>query len=106
MTAPLGTQRPHGDTACARLTAGGHCGRPSTHHILWTCDAENGVACEEHFAEARRRWAFYDHHPLGPFCTMPGTEWVLSWLNPPGECVLPVDEETAALIRERQAVRA
>jgi hypothetical protein len=100
VSAPLGPSRPAGDTGCARLTDGGHCGRPSTHHVIWTPDAENGVMCAEHFAEAQRRWVFYDVHPLGAFCTLPGMTWVLSWEQPPGDCAMEVDGETAALVLE------
>lgn len=36
---------------------------------------ENGLACDEHLAEARRRFAYYDRHPLGPACGQSGAAW-------------------------------
>lgn len=95
ITPPLGGPRPSGDQGCGRLTIGGHCDQPAVVHIAWNSDIDNGVVCPEHLAEARKRWAFYDHHPLTPFCTQQdqGMVWVASWEHPPGYCAEPIADQ-------------
>jgi hypothetical protein len=90
VTPPLGPGRPAGDQTCGRLTRGGHCGDAAVEHIAWTSDMENGLVCPTHRDEARTRWAYYDHHPIGGLCTNDGTMWITSWNDPPGYCAEPV----------------
>jgi hypothetical protein len=77
-----------------------HCGKPATWHIIWTSDAENGLVCDEHANEARRRWAFVGIHPYEMSCSMPGARY----LADENRCV--VDEgllgiEAVALVEGR-----
>jgi hypothetical protein len=102
MTVPLGPSRPAMDLSCGRLLDGSHCGRLSVQHVLWSTDMRNGVMCGEHWGEAQRRWPHYDAHPVDAFCTMPGSEWYFSWDHPPGYCVIPIDDETAAAVLEAE----
>jgi hypothetical protein len=54
---------------------------------------ENGVCCADHWAEAQEKFAFWDHHSFAGFCLMPGTNWVASWEEAPGACVLALSDE-------------
>lgn len=54
-----------------------YCGKPGTWHIIWTADCENGIACDEHYAEAKSRWVFYAAHPYEPVCSMPGAVFLV-----------------------------
>lgn len=51
------------------------CPKPATWHIAWDADLENGLACDEHMAEAERRWVYVDRHHVGHDCSMPGSTW-------------------------------
>lgn len=76
LTPPLGPRRQENFDTCGynpTMTWGDECGKPGTWHIIWTFDAENGVACEEHYANARAKWAFVCAHPRGPDCMMPNS---------------------------------
>lgn len=54
------------------------CGREGKWHIIWTSDLENGICCDEHYDEARKRWGFYAVHPYKPDCSMPGAVYVFA----------------------------
>lgn len=58
--------------ACSYWLGDRNCGKPGTWHIMWTEDLENGIACDEHFAEVRERWCYYAIHEYRPDCSMPG----------------------------------
>ncbi|WP_037649794.1 hypothetical protein [Streptomyces flavidovirens] len=51
------------------------CGVPATWHIAWDAQMENGLACDQHMAEAQQRFAYFDRHPISPDCGMPNAHW-------------------------------
>ena len=90
---PLLGERDSGISTCSRRMATGvDCDKAATVHAIWTEDLENGLCCDEHWADAQAHWSYFDWHPFGGFCAMPGTDLVFSWERPPGECVLPLDD--------------
>jgi hypothetical protein len=91
---PIGGHAPA--LQCNRLTGGtfdqpDYCGRPGTWHIIWTADAENGIACDEHADEARRLWVYFGLHAYDPVCSMPGA----TYLPDEDRCV--IDEDSLGL---------
>lgn len=100
VTPPLGDIRLLGEATCGRSvgpTINDGCGKPATWHVLWTADGDNGLTCDEHYAEVGIRWASLDSHPFGGVCCMPNTVWIDSTSEPPGLCRWVVDDETHAL---------
>lgn len=76
LTPPMGHRRQDRFDTCGfnpSMIEGRECAKPATWHIIWTVDAENGAACEQHYQDARARWAFVCAHPRGPDCMMPGS---------------------------------
>lgn len=51
------------------------CGQPGKWHIIWNADLDNGVACDEHVAFARK-YAYVGCHTMLPDCFMPGGVWL------------------------------
>lgn len=97
---PLGDSRPFGEATCGRSvgpTINDGCGKPAAWHVLWTADGDNGLTCDEHYAELGIRWMFRDLHPFGGVCCMPNTVWIDSDAESPGLCRWVVGEETLAL---------
>jgi hypothetical protein len=45
------------------------CDADATWHVIWTADGENGMCCDKHETEARRRWVFYAIHPYRLECS-------------------------------------
>jgi hypothetical protein len=94
ITPPLGGEAP--PLRCNRLTGGSfdrpeHCDRAATHHIIWTADLENGLCCDEHYQEAKQKWAFFGAHAYEMACSMPGATYL------PGEDRCVVNEELLGL---------
>jgi hypothetical protein len=75
------------------------CGREGKWHIMWTSDLENGICCDDHYQEARARWAFYAAHEYRPDCSMPGAVYIFA----ENRCV--VDEDGLGL-EELESARA
>lgn len=98
MTPALGPRRQEHFDACGfnpTLIEGDECGKPGTWHIIWTLDAENGVACGEHYEYVKRNFAFVCAHSRGPDCMMPGS--FVKWDE--NRCVVegdPIDGPTLA----------
>lgn len=67
------------------------CGKPATWHVIWTSDMENGLACDEHYDEARSTWAYFAVHPYRMECSMPGAVYVHA------ENVCRTDEDSLGL---------
>lgn len=90
---PLGGHAP--PLQCNRLLRwpdeSSKCGRPATFHIVWTADLENGLACDEHMAEAKTKWCFFAVHLYRMECSMPGA----IYLHEENVCV--VDEDGLGL---------
>ncbi len=66
---------------CNRVLSGSfddptYCGRPGEWHIIWNYEAENGITCQEHADEARRRWVFVGMHPYSEVCSIRGARWL------------------------------
>lgn len=77
-----------------------HCGKPGKWHIIWTADTENGIACDEHADEARRRWVYFGMHPYDPVCSMPGAMYLVA----EDRCV--VDEGLLGLVDAEEHAHA
>lgn len=76
LTPPLGHRRQERFDSCGfnpSMIEGQECGKPGTWHIIWTLDAENGAACDEHYENARAQFAFVCAHRRGSDCMMPGS---------------------------------
>lgn len=104
MFAPLGGVAP--PLQCNRVvggTLGGddeeYCGKDATWHVIWTSDLENGLACDEHMDEIRRRWMFFAVHPYEPTCSMPDAVYVYD----ENRCVIDEDEDEDELVVEIDA---
>jgi hypothetical protein len=89
---PLGGVAP--PLQCLRLLAGTpgggdeiHCGREGKWHIIWTSDCENGICCDEHYAETRDRWAYFAAHEYRMECSMPGAVYIFA----ENRCVIDED---------------
>jgi hypothetical protein len=89
-----GQGRPAGDLTCGRGTPEDHCGAPATWHILWTADLSHGVVCDEHMAEARRRWVYVARHRIVADCTMPDALFF------DDRCEVPMPPDLAALVAQ------
>lgn len=61
--------------ACSRWINGGPCGAAPIEHVLWNWDGDNGIVCEAHALELGTLWAYVDHHPYNPLCSIGGAEW-------------------------------
>jgi hypothetical protein len=65
------------------------CGRSATFHVIWTAEMDNGLCCDDHMEEARRRWRCYAHHDYDPgFCSHPQASFEFS-IN---KCVIPLED--------------
>ena len=76
VTPPMGARRQERFDTCGfnpSMVEGDECGKPATWHIIWTLDAENGAACDEHFEDARATWVYVCAHRRGPDCMMPNS---------------------------------
>lgn len=76
LTPPLGPRRQHLFHQCgynASVVEGNECGKPATWHIIWTLDAENGAACDEHYENAKANYVFVCAHQRGADCMMPNS---------------------------------
>ncbi|HTE57021.1 MAG TPA: hypothetical protein VK698_39480 [Kofleriaceae bacterium] len=77
ITPPLGREMDTSRQPCGYSpgdTDADTCMRPATWHIAWDVAMENGLACDEHMASAKK-FAYVDRHPVGADCSMPGSAW-------------------------------
>ena len=77
---------------CSRWLGDRNCGAEAKFHVIWTLHMDNGLVCDEHAAEARRRWVFIGFHPYEMTCSRPRA----LWLADRDVCVLPGDERLLA----------
>jgi len=75
------------------------CGQPATWHIAWDAQLENGLACDEHMAEAQRDYVYVDRHRVTPDCAMPGSIWFFEEKR----CGYPDDPERQAASKAQHA---
>jgi hypothetical protein len=100
---------PRGDTEqiarlCTRHVRGefgpaeSTCGKPATHHVFWDYEpGDNAYACKEHVEEIKRRWTYFQIHPLAD-CGMPGALWF------PEERTCRYDEEGLPVAERHEAL--
>lgn len=75
------------------------CDADATWHVLWTADLENGLCCDEHYAETRRRWVYYAAHPYEPICS--GENVLLAWREDGTSCCTRPDDPHLRFVEER-----
>ena len=65
-----------------------HCGAEGKWHVIWNLDAENGICCDKHADEVRRRWVYVGFHPYEMVCSIQGAHW----LHDEDRCVVTDDD--------------